>query len=321
MVTVQQRAHRASSCVVPMTGAAILLSALAAVAGSPQDRAEIAIREGVARKVYITATDAKGAPVTDLSVQEVTVKEDGRTREILKVGPASEPMQIVLLVDDSGPGIQHIRVAVGEFIAIVRPQAEIAIISTAGQNTVLADFTSDAGDLLGAVRRLATRTTSGGYVLDAIQESARTLQRRQASRPVIVVLSLEGTEFSSVSADRVLDDVRRSNAVVHVLSVGKPTLKTMTPWNQRPTQSIHDSLDETMTRGTVFVEAPRRSGGRHEQIVEPTGIPARLSEIARELRDQLAVTYARPPASKPGQKIDVSVTRRGVKLRAPKQVG
>ena len=276
--------------------------------------------DAVARNVYITATDSKGVTAADLTPQEITVKEDGNQREVLHVGPAAEIMQIALLVDDSGPGIQYIREGVATFVRILQNRAEIAIVTTAGQNSVLVDFTRDPPTLMNGVNRLITRTTSGGYLLDAIQETARTLQRREAARPVIVVLALEGKEYSNVSTDRVLDAVRRSGAVAHVLAVGKPTMKTMTGWNQRPTDSIHEALDETIARGTVMIEAPRRSGGRFEQIVQATGIPTRFAEIAYDLRDQLVVTYARPQSAKDVKNIDVSVKRRGIKVRAPKHV-
>jgi VWFA-related protein len=298
---------------------AVLLTVLPPAAGG-QDQAQTAVREGVARRIYISATDDKGAPATDLTPQEITVREDGKQRDVLQVGPATETMQIALLVDDSGAGIQYIREGAASFVRILQNRAEIAIVSTAGQNSVVVDFTSDIGALMNGVNRLITRTTSGGYLLDGIQESARTLQRREAARPVIVVLALEGKEFSNVSTDRVLDVIRRSGAVVHVLAVGKPTLKTMTGWNQRPTDSIHEALDETLTRGAVMIEAPRRSGGRLEQIVQATGIPTRFAEIAYDLRDQLVVTYARPQSAKDVKSIDVSVKRRGIKLRAPKHV-
>lgn len=302
---------------------AVILSSAVLCAGAaavPQDAAKTAIREGIARTVYITATADKGAPAHDLTAADVTVKEDGTARTVLEVRPAAEPMQVVMLVDDSGAGIQHVRKGVADFIRIVQRMAEIAVISTAGQNTVMVDFTSDPGALMNGVNRLATRTTSGGYLLDAIAESARTLTRREAPRPVIVVLALEGKEFSNVAAVQVLDAVRRSRAVVHVVSVGMPTLKTMTSWNQRPTDSIHEALDETMARNTVLAEAPRRSGGRLEQVGQATGIPTRLSEIAYDLRDQLVVTYSRPAGAKPAERIEVSVTRKGIKVRAPKQV-
>ena len=121
-----------------------------------------------------------------------------------------------------------------------------------------------------------------------------------------------------MAAAQVLEDVRRSGAIVHVVSVGKPRMKTMTSWNQRPTDSIHEALDETITRNTVFAEAPRRSGGRLDQVGQPSGIPSRLAVVGYELRDQLVVTYARPASAKPAERLDVAVKRRGLKVRAPK---
>ena len=115
-----------------------------------QDAAAIAVREGVARNIYITVADDKGVPPSDSTPQEVEIKEDGAVRSVLAVKPATEPMQIVLLVDDSGPGIRDVREGVAGFIRIVQRTAEIAIISTAKQNTVLVDFTSDLGALINA---------------------------------------------------------------------------------------------------------------------------------------------------------------------------
>jgi hypothetical protein len=305
-----------------LAAAAVLCGvALPAIAQeAAQDTAQDAVREGVARNVYFTATGRDGAPARDLAPAEIAVRVDGKTGDVLAVHPATDPMQLVLLVDDSGPGIQYVRSAAGEIVRIVEGVAEIAIVSTAAQNATIVDFTSDISQLASAVRQLTTRSTSGGYLLDAIERAAATLGERKAPRPVIVVIALEGTEYSNISPARVFEAVRQSAAVVHVLSVGKPSLKTMTPWNQRPTQSIHDSLDETISRGTVSVEAPRRSGGRFEQVLEFTGLPTRAAEVARELRDQLVVTYAQAGAAGGAGKFDLSVKRRGIKVRAPKFV-
>lgn len=300
---------------------AFVLSVAAPVAQQVRDASPTAVLEGLARTVYITAVDGKGAPATDLTPAEVIVREDGKVRDVLTIGPATDPMQVVILADDSGPGIQHIREGVASFVRILQNRAEMAIVSTGGRNTLVADFTASPDELMTAINRgLVTRSTTGAYLLDGIQESARTLVRREAARPAIVVLTLEGPEFSNVQKSQVLEAVRQSGAILHVVSVGKPTLKTMTSWNQRPTDSIHEALDEGMTRSAFMAEGPRMSGGRLEQVVEFTGIASRMSEIAYDLRDQLAITYVRPQSGGAPTKIEVSVKRRGVKVRAPRQV-
>jgi VWFA-related protein len=290
-------------------------------AASPrQQDVTVLKREGLARDVYATAVDGKGTPVRDLAPSEVSVKVDGASREVFAIAPATAPMHLALLIDDTGPGLQDIREGAAAFVRSLRDKAEIALVSTGGRNTLLVDFTSRVDLLISGINRLTTRTTSGGYLLDGIQETSRVLEERAALRPVVVVVALEGTEYSTVSTERVLEALRRSGAVLHVLSIGKPSLKTMTPFSQRPTQSIHENLDETISRGTVLAEGPRRTGGRLEQVVEFTGIPARLLEISEELSNQVVITYARPVSAKPVRKIDVSVKRRGVKLRAPTQL-
>ena len=290
---------------------------MASGAGAVQE-APAAAGQAVTRKVYVAATDGKGAAATDLVPEDLVVKEDGRERPVISVAPADDRMQIAMLVDDSGPGIQHVRQGVAGFLRIVQYQAEVAIVSTAAQNRLLVDFTSDPAVLLGAVNHLTTRTTTGGYLLDALHEWAGVFARSEAVRPVIVVLALEGPEFSSLAAARVLEALRRSRAVVYALSVGRPTMKTMTSWNQRPTDSVHEALDEGLARHTVLAEAPRRSGGRLQQIGQASGIPAQLARMAYELRGQLAVTYAGAPHR--AERLEIGTRRRGVKVHGPKQV-
>jgi hypothetical protein len=295
----------------------LCLAAAALLAGG---QVETDATSGRERRVHITANDSRGNPTIDLAPTEVRLREDGQLRTVVSVGPSDDLMQIVLLVDDTGPGIQHIRQGVADFVRVLQQHAEFALVSTGGRNTLLTDFTRDLDEIGAAIGRLMTRTTSGAYLLDAIVESARTLEVREARRPVIVVVALEGSEFSNVQGARVIEAVRRSGAILHVVAIGKPTLKTMTPWSQRPTESIHQNLDENITRTNVFGNGTRLSGGRLEQVVEFTGIPNRMTGIARDLRDQLVVTYVRPPTATGPTRLDVSVTRRGVRLRAPRQV-
>src|SRR5688572_31057819 len=70
-------------------------------AAAAQDRPEIATGSGTARNIYITATASNGEPAKDLTPAEVVVREDGKHRDVLALGPAGSA-QIALLVDDGG---------------------------------------------------------------------------------------------------------------------------------------------------------------------------------------------------------------------------
>jgi hypothetical protein len=268
------------------------------------------------RHIYISALDKKGQPVAGLTAKDVTVREDGATREVVGVQAATAPLAIALLVDDTGPGIRFIREGVGAFMQRLGGLAEMALISTGGRNTTIVEFTSRLDMLYQGVRQLSTRTTTGAYLLDGVHDAIGALNERESERPVIVVLTLEGAEFSNLRADRLLGELLRSGASMHVVVLGKPTLKTMTSWNELPSQSLRENLDENINRKKFLEDGSRQSGGRYEQVLADSGIPAAMIGLAEELASQHVVVYSRPEGAAPPKKINVGSTRAGIKVRA-----
>ncbi len=307
-----------------LSSLAVSLVACCAAAGAAQSAANAgqagppAASAGT-RHVYVSALDKKGQPLAGLTAKDVTVREDGAPREVLGVQAATAPLAMALLVDDTGPGIRFIREGVWGFIQRLEGRAEIALVSTGGRNSTVVDFTARLDLLFQGVRQLSTRTTTGAYLLDGVHDAIRSLNEREAERPVIVVVALEGAEFSSRRADRLLDELASSGAIMHVVTLGRPTLKTMTSWNEPPTQSLRENLDENINRKKFLQDGSRQSGGRFEQVLVDSGIPRALSEIAEELASQYVVVYSRPDGSAPPKKISVATTRAGVKIRARTQ--
>ena len=70
------------------------------------------------RKIYTSLVDKKGVPVATVTPGDLVVREDGVAREILSVAPATDPMRVALLVDNSQnatSSIQFLRAALGAF--------------------------------------------------------------------------------------------------------------------------------------------------------------------------------------------------------------
>src|SRR4029078_11695285 len=105
------------------------------------------------------------------------------------------------------------------------------------------------------------------------------------------------TEFSSRRADPMLEELRRSGATLYAVTLGKPVLKTMTGWNEGPTQSLRESLDETGNRHKFLEQGTKRSGGRLEQVLVDSGVPGAMIAIADELASQFVVVYSRGGAT------------------------
>jgi VWFA-related protein len=302
-----------------MRACRIVVAVVAAFAVVPVIRAQQrAAPGGPTHHIYITALDKNGVPVKDLAPADLKVREDGAEMPVVGVQPATSPLAVSLLVDDTGPGLRYIREGAGQFIQRLAGQAEIALVSIA-KNITLVDYTARVDSLYNGVRQLQTQNSAsavdGAYLLDAAHDAIGALQHRETERPTIVVLTLETTEFSSRRADPLLDELQRSRATLYVVTLGKPVLKTMTGWNEGPTQSLRENLDETGNRRKFLEQGSKRSGGRLEQVLLDSGVPGAMTGIAGELMSQFVVVYSRD-ASKPlPRKIEVSANRAGIKIR------
>ena len=58
-------------------------------------------RETRERTLFVSAVDKDGEPVSGLGPDAFIVREDGVRREILRVTPATEPIDVALLIDNS----------------------------------------------------------------------------------------------------------------------------------------------------------------------------------------------------------------------------
>ena len=256
------------------------------------------------RDVYATAVDSKGTSVEGLTAADFAVREDRIAREVLKAGPATEQLQVALLIDDSQAAtsmLQPLREGITGFIDKLQGKAEIALITFGERPTTLVEYTNNAEQLKRAVGRVFPKSGAGPYLLDAIIDASRGLEKRKANRPAIVAITVEGIEFSNAHFEQVLEALEKSGATFHALAVGSPA---------------DSQNDEMRNRNLVLSEGPDRSGGRREQVLAESGLPDKLRQVADVLLNQYVVTYGRPETLIPPQRIEVTSNRPGITVRA-----
>jgi hypothetical protein len=258
------------------------------------------------RGIYTSVLDKDGKPVAGLTPADFVVREDNVGREILRVEPATQPMQIALLVDNSqrsNTNIRDIREAAAAFIkGVTGPgmKNEVAVIAVAERATILVDYTTDQAKLLKGAA-LFTQPGSGAYMLDALWETSRGFKKREAARPVIVAIATNGPELSNRYRDQVLGAIKDASASLHIVMVGPP-----------PTDFVSS---EGRERAYIYSEGPDQTGGRYENVLAATALPQRLAQVADELTHQYVVTYARPQSLIPPERVKITGKRDDLVVR------
>ena len=279
---------------VPLFGGALCLALFALTAPA-------ALRaQALQRSIYASALDQSGAPVPNLGPTDFVVREDKVAREILAVAPATDPMQIAVLVDNSQAGEQFTRdyrEALPAFInAIAADESgarhQVAIITLAERPTINTDYTFDFQQAIKGAGRIFGTPGSGSYLLDGIIEISHGITKKSLTRPVIVAITTEGPELSDRQYMTVLEPLRDSGASLNVVTVGNPR-------------------NNNYDRSVVIDMGTRDTGGRNDVIMTGTALTNRMKQIANELTHQYRVTYARPDTLIPPDQVTIAAAKPG----------
>ena len=261
------------------------------------------------RELWVSVVDQMGAPVEGLTPADIIVREDNVSREVLRVVPAEEPMQIALLVDTSAQArneISYMRQALPPFVdALTRPndagrRNQIALIAFGERPTILTEYTFDAATLKKGIDRIWSMNGSGAYFLDAILEVVQGFKKREAPRPVIVGIVVEGQELSYRMYDQVLGPLKDSGAPLYALMLGQPR---------------DGASQEARSRAIVLDRGTTDTGGRRDQLLTSMALAGRLKQLADQLTHQYRVAYARPQSLIPPERVTVTAARPGLIAR------
>lgn len=246
-------------------------------------------------EVYATVTDKAGEPVTGLTADSFTVRENGEAQKITTYAAGEFPLTVAIAIDRSFSMADQLpvaRSAARVFLGELRPEDEAAVVAIGSEVEVVAPRGTGRAPQLAALDRLdAFGTTS---LHDAIISSLEKLQDAKGRR-ALVLLSDGGDRFSQASAVDVLARARRTDVLVYPVALGR-------------------------SRPTLFAELAALTGGRSQHVRDARRLPDAMRGIARELRHQYLLGYSpsRPldPAQNEWRSISVTVDKPGVQVRA-----
>lgn len=254
------------------------------------------------RVAYVSVfQDSSRAPVTDLGPEAFVVREDGVQREVLRVTPATSPMPVAVLFDNSAPAtdtIPDLRRGLEAVVTSLEGIGPVALIALADRPTILVDYTTNQKALIDGARRVFAVPGSGATVLDAIVETSKGLAKRESDRAAIILVTTERIEYSTLNFQQVLDPLRTSGAMLQAIVFTNPR------------GSLNS--DEARNRASVLDRGPRESGGVRFDVLTSQAYEGRLREVAAILKSQLKVVYSRPESLIPPSRFELSVKTPGL---------
>ncbi len=278
--------------------------------------AAVASGQSTERQLVVSVLDDDAAPVTGLGAADFEIREDGAAREVLRVEPAGGGRQIALLIDTSEAAIRatsDMRRGLSAFVDGLHADDRVTIVSFGGPPRILVETTDDPDRLRAGIDRVFPQSGQAAYMLDAMYEVSEGFTRRNVGRPVMVVLTSEGLDYSNRRSREVLERIDESGATVYTLSVGARRVAFGQPANGFG--GAFDDRQRQFERDLVLAQGTADTGGRHRDLLASSALERAMQELVAELRNRYLVTYARPDALIPPEQVRVSVGRPGVTAR------
>ena len=171
--------------------------------------------------VFVTVTDAHGAPIANLGKENFLLKEDGKEQKIAVFTKESAlPLSIVLAVDTSLSTRKDLpleQVSARKFAAtILRPQDALALYQFSEVVREMVPFSSDLKRIEAGIDRIRNGAATALY--DMVYLGSQALSARQG-RKVMVVITDGGDTVSQVDYKEALRTAQEAEAIIYSIII------------------------------------------------------------------------------------------------------
>jgi len=252
--------------------------------------------------VFVTVTDAHGAPIAKLTKDDFKISEDGKEQKIAVFDKESAlPLSIVLAVDTSLSTRRDLplEVASGRKFAhaILRPQDNLAVFQFSEIVNEVVPFTPDLKTIDHAIDKM--RLGSATALYDALYLGSRALEKRQG-RKVMVVITDGGDTASKVDYQDAVRAAQEAEAIVYSIIV----------------VPVEANAGRDLGGEHALVQISEDTGGKHYYANSLQQLDNAFKQISDELRTQYLLAYY------PSQRFSDSDFRRiSVSVTAPQETG
>jgi hypothetical protein len=265
-------------------------------------------------QVFLSLVDRTGVPVTDITLDEVSVQEDGQPRDTLRVEPVDWPTKLTVLVDNSqatANSLVQLRNGLRGLFEELPAGVEMSLLTMAPQPRWIVRPTKDRQKVVESIGLLAPDSGAAKF-LDALVEAGNRIAKDEGKHfPVIVIVGSDGIEGSSVierDIERLAQQMVRHAVTLHVVMLARGGRRTLSNTGANQVQ--------------VGIGLSQMTNGRYENIAASTRLMSLLPELGQQIGEshlrqsqQYRITYARPRIGyqRPGgPQITATTTRTGL---------
>lgn len=270
-------------------------------------------------RVNASVTDRNGRAISGMRDADFVVLEDGSERQIVTVTPASEPFNLVLLLDVSGSveeRIDFIRKAARDFLRTASPQDRISIISFNDDIKIISNFTTDRTLLS---KRLDELDAGGSTALyDALGYTLiDTLKPLRGERTAVVIMSDGDDNKSFVPFPAILEAVIESGALIYPLYVPSGLIPEASV--PKPSLTVDPMRTKYLTITTRAAEEGEKlasvSGGLFYPIKRIEDLQKAYDDVVAQMRTAYTITYSSTANGTGHRRVRVRTNRDGASVR------
>lgn len=285
--------------------AVIFVVCLHALAQAPDTTFKVEVK---LVSVFVTVTDARGAPVSSLGKENFVLTEDGKEQKVSLFSRESElPLSIVLSVDTSLSTRKDLPLelmSARKFAhTILRPQDGLALYKFSEEVNEVVPFTSDLKRIDAGIDRVRNGAATALY--DAIFLGSQALSRRQG-RKVMVVITDGGDTVSQVNYKEALRAAQESEAIIYSIII----------------VPIEASAGRDTGGEHALIQISEDTGGKYYYATSLPQLDDAFRKISDELRTQYLLGYypSQRFSDSPFRRIQVNLANTPVATAGPYQV-
>jgi Ca-activated chloride channel homolog len=240
--------------------------------------------------VYVTVTDAHGAPIAGLKKENFTVKEDGRDQSISVFDKESAlPLSIALAIDTSLSTRHDLpleQASAKRFArALLRPVDALSVFGFSETVLQSTSYTSEMKRIEEGIDHV--RLGAATALFDAVYLASRSLDRREG-RKVMVLITDGGDTISKMSYKEAVRAAEEAEAIVYSIIV----------------VPIESSAGRETGGEHALIQLSEDTGGKYYYATSMSQLDEAFHQISDELRTQYLLAYY------PSQRLSNSQFRR-----------